>query len=189
MKRQFGFLIMTLLVTLILSFSQNAYASHDDFVVLGNSAAGPAVQVIGVNGTFIAGAFVLNATFLDLSIDPDVRVGSGSGHERILVCGNSAAGPAYQLYERDLSLPFVSGAFFLNSDFPAAVCLAEDADGDGVDEIIVVGQETTGNAGGWAIQVFDQAGGAPIFSSFLLNSTFTSVEDFIICFADRCDED
>jgi len=121
-------------------------------------ARGPLFQIYGLNGTFRVERYVLNPDFTDVSFKQNVR--TGGGPERILVCGvetaGSGRGPAIQLYERDGALEFSS--FVLSRNFTRLECHTLDKDSDGKDEILVLGQETTGPARGWAVQLYDQRG-------------------------------
>ena len=91
-------------------------------------------------------------------------------------------GAAIQLYNRDTGASLFS-VFVLNTDFDANTiqCEVADTDGDGVEEIIVTGQETGGSMRGWAIQVFDQTG-------TLLRSRFTLSNDVSFVFFELDDD-
>jgi hypothetical protein len=103
-------LISIALITSFVSGPTIGHATHDDFVVLATSAGGGnTVQVFGLNGAFRTGWFILNNTFSNIQLRQNVKVGSGSGHERILVGGTSPSGPAFQVFERN-GTP-VSGLF------------------------------------------------------------------------------
>jgi len=182
MKRKFGFLLVALLVTLFLSTAHDSYASHNDFVVLGNGSQGPQLRIFGLDGSSKASRFVLNNTVTELQIDPAVDVGSGSGHERILVCGNSPTGPEIELWERDLTSPAVFSRV-LSAKFSEVSCSAVDLTGDGVDDIVVTARETGGATRGLAVEARDQTGKL-LFRGFLLDSSFTT--DLIICFNNEC---
>ena len=105
----------------------------------------------------------------------DVRAG-GAIHERILVCGNETSGkqrgPGFQLWDRDGT--FVVGVFALNPDFTQVSCDAFDADGDGVVDIVIRGNETSGKNRGQGIQVWTQDG-AFVKGVFTVNSNTTDV--------------
>jgi len=183
MKRKFGFLLIALLVTLFLSTAHDAYASHNDFVVLGNGSSGPQLRIFGLDGILRASRPVLNNTVTELQIDPAVDVGSGSGHERILVCGNSPTGPAIiELWERDLTSPAVLTRD-VSPKFSEVSCSAVDLTGDGVDEIVVTARETGGATRGLVVEARDQTGKL-LFRDFVLDSSFNA--DLINCFNDEC---
>ena len=115
-------------------------------------------------------------------IDPAVDVGSGSGHERILVCGNSPTGPEIELWERDLTSPAVLTRV-LSAKFSEVSCSAVDLTGDGVDEIVVTARETGGATRGLGVEARDQTGKL-LFRGFVLDSSFNT--DLIICFNNEC---
>jgi hypothetical protein len=150
-----------------------AYATHDDYVVASTettgAARGPAFQIYDKRTSALRlTMFVLNADFKqDFQIVQNVRTNggvvganAGSAHERILACGRettgAARGPAFQLFERNGSL--VITRFALNGDFTSLSCFSRDVDGDGIHEIILVGNETAGAERGWFAQVWDQSG-------------------------------
>ena len=189
--------LVAFLVSLFLPMLPSAYANHDDFVVAGvetgGSMRGPLFHVYGIDGAFRVGEFVLNPNFTNYDIIGDVLNGdppgtSGVTHERILVCGvetlGSMRGPAIQLYNRDTGA-LVFSTFVLSTSFDANTfeCEIADIDGDdGIEEIIVTGQETGGSARGWAIQVYDQTGA-------FLRGTFTLGNNVTDVFFDLHDDD
>jgi len=180
MKRQVGFLLVALLVTLFLSTAHDAYADHDDIVVLVNTRNGPVLRILDLNGTSRARRFVLNDTFTELHIDPVVEVGTGSGHERIAVCGNSPTeGPRIELLERDLPRRPVFSKGVLNQNFDDVHCSGIDLTGDRADEIVVIGRR--GQV--FHIQVYDQTGNL-LFGGPLGKPNVDA--DFIVCFNDEC---
>ena len=164
MKSRNVILSVALFSTLFFFYNKSAYATHDDFVVgsveTTGAARGPAIQIYDkFTRALRLTVFVLNANFTDFHVVQDVRNG-GANHERILVCGRETSGanrgPAFQLFERDGTL--ITTRFALNTDFTSLDCDSKDLDGDGLHEILMVGNETTGAARGWFVQIFDQAG-------------------------------
>jgi len=169
-----GMILIVALFSILFLFPANrAHATHDDFVVAASEttglARGPAFQIYDRRTAALRlTVFVLNSDFKqDFQIVQNVRTNGGvpgaspgSAHERILVCGRettgSARGPAFQLFERNGTL--VTTRFALNPDVASLSCFSQDLDGDGVHEVILIGDETTGAARGWFAQIFDQAG-------------------------------
>ena len=161
MKTRFKILLVALFITLFFLPFQSAYATHDDFVVTGveTGGRGPLFQVYGLDGTFRLGKFVLNPNVTEVSFIQDVQAGSAN-HERILACGNETGGnvrgPLFHLFERDGT--FVLGRFVLSPNFTQVRCETIDTDGDGVEEIIMIGSETAGPMRGHGIQIWTQGG-------------------------------
>jgi len=177
MKRPFGLLIGALLLTLSLSYVPTAYATHDDFVVGGTDFAAPAhaFQIYALDGTLRVSRFVLNSDSTEVVFQHDLDAGTGTEHERILVCGiettGLARGPIFQIWDRDGNLLVTRLA--LNSDITEMLCAGFDSTGDGADEVVIWGLETTGAARGWILQIYDQTG-ALLLTKILLNPNFTS---------------
>jgi len=185
MKLKTLVLSIALLSTLFLFSINSAYATHDDIVVGGvettGLARGPAIQVFDKQTGALRGSrFVLNNTFgTEFKIVQNVRNG-GANHERILICGRSVTlGPAFQLFERDADLTWLGYTkFALNPSFSQLSCAVRDLDGDGIDEIIVVGNDPT-TGFGWIAQTFTQETGALIGTLFLLNNDFRNSDVLI----------
>lgn len=173
-------ILSVVFLSILLFFSTNsAYATHDDVVVAAvettGAARGPALQIYNKQtGALRLTVFVLNQNFgADFQIVQNVRNG-GSQHERILVCGRETAGaargPAFQLFERDGTL--VHTRFVLNANFTELGCGTRDTDGDGIHEIITVGNETSGLARGWFLQIWNQTTGNVIGTVQTFNPDF-----------------
>jgi len=178
MKRKFGFFLVTLLVTLFLVTAHDAYADHDDIVVLVNTDNGPVLRIYGLDGTFKARRRVLRGTFTELGIDSAVDVGLGSGHEKILVWGNSPTGPRIELWERDFSSSV--GSPVLRPGFTEVSADATDLTGDRADEIVVIGRRRQV----FHIEVYDQTGNLLFRGPLASRSDLDA--DFIVCFNDEC---
>jgi len=186
MKARFRFLLVALFIILFFFPFQSAYATHDDFVVVGSETGaspnngGPIFQIFGLDGNFRVGRFVLTPDITGFQIIQDVRAGGGQ-HERILVCGvesaNLTRGPIIQLWERDGTQVF--SKFVIGDTFTQLSCEANDVDGDGVEEITLVARETevipVEDNRGWIIQVFDQSGNL-LQAKFILNEFITGVQ-------------
>jgi len=186
MKGKLGFLLVALLVTLFLVTAHDAYADHDDIVVLVNTGNGPVLRILDLNGSLRARKFVLNDTFTKLHIDPVVEVGPGSGHERIAVCGNSATeGPGIELWERDLPRRPVFSIRVLNRNFNDVHCSGIDLTGDRADEIAVIDHIIGPQGPVFHIQVYDQTGNL-LFGGPLGKPNVDA--DFIVCFNDECSD-
>ncbi len=88
-----------------------------------------------------------------------------------------ARGPGFQIWDKNGN--WLGGWFVLSPDFTEVTFSKIDINGDGVDEILVVGRETKGLKRGPGFQVWD-ANGNWLGGAFVLNPDFSNLKAFVV---------
>ena len=141
---------------------------------------GPAYQTFDSSGNFILTRFVLNPDFTEFQIFGANTTNTVSGEEIVtggIETSGLTRGPAIQVWDKNGNHLFTR--FVLNPDFTEVKFTKIDINNDGVDEILVVGRETTGLTRGPAFQLFDGSGNL-LVTQFVLNGDFSNLKVFAV---------
>ena len=183
-----GALLFTRLV-LNADFTQNKFTMIDGvgtkaIVASGSETGGlkrgPAFQIWDSNGNFVLTRFVLNADFTAVQVFGANTTNAVTGQEIVTGGVEStglARGPFYQVWDKNGNLLLTR--LVLNSDFTDVTFTKIDINNDGVDEILVVGNETKGLRRGPTFQLFDGSGNL-LVSQVVLNADFTNLTVFAV---------
>ena len=141
---------------------------------------GPAFQTFDANGGLILTRFALNGDITGFQVFGANTTDALAGDE-IVTAGMEASGPGrgpvLQVWDKNGNHLFTR--FVLNPDFTDVKFTKLDINNDGVDEIIVLGRETTGATRGPALQIFDGSGNL-LLTRFVLNGDFTNLRFFAV---------
>jgi hypothetical protein len=143
-------------------------------------ARGPIYQAFDASGNLILTRFVLNLNFTEFQLFGANTTNGVAGQEIVaggLETTGLARGPLYQVWDKNGNLLLTR--FVLNPDFTEVTFTKIDINNDGVDEILVVGNETKGLQRGPAFQLFDGNGNL-LVTQFVLNGDFTNIEVFAV---------